>query len=112
MTRLHRSKRALRGRSLVALGLLLFVAVMALVVWRRSVGVATAREIQLMEADRRSLRAERVTLENDLRRARSRRRVVQEAERRLGMHVATEMQTRYLTDSDRAFGSGASPVVP
>jgi hypothetical protein len=35
-------------------------------------------------------------LENDLRRATSRRVVVEQAERRLGMHVAPENQTRLL----------------
>ncbi|WP_337170883.1 hypothetical protein [Gemmatimonas aurantiaca] len=98
MAATRRSKRALAGRSLVAIALGVFVVVTALVVWRRSVGVGTAREMQRLEAERRALRSERVTLENDLRRAMSRRQVVQEAERRLGMHVATEAQTRFLAE--------------
>ena len=40
----------------------MFVVVTALVVWRRSVGVGTAREMQRLEAERRALRSERVTL--------------------------------------------------
>jgi len=87
---------------MVAIGLGLFMAVTAIVIWRRSVGVGTAREMQRMETERRALRSERVTLENDLRRAMSRRQVVQEAERRLGMHVATESQTRILVNGSRA----------
>ncbi|HEY0932060.1 MAG TPA: hypothetical protein VGE27_19240 [Gemmatimonas sp.] len=102
MARARRTKSALKGRSIVAISLGLFVAVTAIVVWRRSVGVGTAREMQRMEAERRALRSERITLENELRRATSRRQVVQEAERRLGMHVATESQTRFLADAVRA----------
>jgi hypothetical protein len=102
MARTRRTKSALKGRSIVAISLGLFVVVTAIVVWRRSVGVGTARDMQRMETERRALRSERVTLENDLRRAMSRRQVVQEAERRLGMHVATESQTRFLAEGGRS----------
>ncbi|BAH38463.1 hypothetical protein GAU_1421 [Gemmatimonas aurantiaca T-27] len=102
MARARRTKSTLKGRSIVAISLGLFVAVTAIVVWRRSVGVGTARDMQRMEAERRALRSERITLENELRRAMGRRQVVQEAERRLGMHVATEAQTRFLAEGARS----------
>jgi hypothetical protein len=86
----------------VAIGLGAFVVVTAIVVWRRSVGVSTARQMRLLEADRRALLAKRVTLENDLRKARSYLQVVREAEKRLGMHVAAEAQTRTLPGAVRA----------
>ncbi len=95
----RRSRPAMSGRTLIAATLAGFVLVTALIVWRRSVGVGTARDMQRLEAERRALLSERVTLENDLRRAMSRRQVVQEAERRLGMHVATESQTRFLAET-------------
>ena len=88
----------------IAWGLLGFLTVAATVVWRRSQGVATARAMRQMDAERRALRAELVTLTNDMRRARSRRAVVQEAERRLGMHVAGESEQRLLVS-----GSGETP---
>jgi hypothetical protein len=81
------------------MGLVLFMLVAATVVWRRSTGVATAREMQRMRGELRTLRAEQQDLENDLRRASSRRSVVSEAERRLGMRVPTEAQTRFLPSS-------------
>ena len=88
----------------LAWALLGFLMIAGTVVWRRSQGVATARAMRQMDAERRALRAELVTLTNDLRRARSRRTVVQEAERRLGMHVATEAEQRLLVS-----GAGDPP---
>ena len=93
------TRSPLRGRALVAMGLVLFMLVAATVVWRRSTGVATAREMQRMRGELRTLRAEQQDLENDQRRASSRRSVVSEAERRLGMRVPTEAQTRFLPSS-------------
>lgn len=86
---------------LVTLSLTTFVGVAGLVVWRRSVGVASAREMRRMDAERRALRSELITLNNDLRRAISRRAVVQEAGDRLGMHVASEAEQRILVDGAR-----------
>ena len=93
---------------MVALGLIVFLMLAAAVVWRRSTGVATAREIQRMEAESVEIRSQRATLEGDLRRARSRARVVGEAERRLGMHVATEAQTRFIDDDSWAVAADSS----
>ncbi len=93
-----RRRKPLKGRSLVAFGLLAFMSVTGLVVWRRSVGVSTAKYMAKALSEKRSLVAERVTLERDLRDAQTRPRVVPEAERRLGLHVASDSQTRVLAD--------------
>lgn len=89
-----RSGFSIRALAAVLLGTLIVVS--AAVIWRRSVGVSTAREIQRLEAERSSLESERNSLENQLRRATSRQIIVEEATRRLGMHVATEGQLRFL----------------
>lgn len=98
----RRTKSRLTVRSVTAVVLGLGVVVASAVVWRRSVGVATAKEIQRLEAERFSLRSERMSLESDWRTVTSRQHVVQEAERRLGMHVATEGETRFLTGVNHA----------
>ena len=98
-TRARRTR--LRGRSLVAIGLLAFVAITSLVIWRRSVGVATAKAMQEATMNKRALESVRVTLEQELRQAQSRPRVVAEAERRLGLHVASESQSRVIAESGK-----------
>lgn len=99
MATARRKPRVYKGRTLVLIGLLLFVSIALVVVWRRSMGVATAREMRLLERDKRALLSERTTLERALREASSRSRVVAAAEKRLGLHVATEAQTRSIADS-------------
>ncbi|MEQ1691003.1 MAG: hypothetical protein ABMA00_06950 [Gemmatimonas sp.] len=93
-----RRRTPFKGRSLVAFGLVAFVAITSLVIWRRSVGVTTAKAMAKALNEKRSLEAERKTLERDLREAQTLRRVVPEAERRLGLHVASDSQTRVLAD--------------
>ncbi len=96
----RRSPRGpLKGRAWVAIGLGVFVVVASLAVWRRSVGVATARDMRRLSDRQRALIAEKTTLDRDIRNAMARSRVVGEAERRLGLHVATDAQTRMLSDS-------------
>ncbi len=96
----RRSTRGpLKGRAWVAIGLGLFVVVASLVVWRRSVGVATAREMARLFDRERALIAQKTTLDRDIRSAMARSRVIGEAERRLGLHVATDAQTRMLSDA-------------
>jgi hypothetical protein len=73
-----------------------FVVIASLVVWRRGVGVSTAKDMRAREQERRALVAERTTLQRDIREAESGRAVVGEATRRLGMHVATDAETRLL----------------
>lgn len=82
----------------MAIGLVAFVAVTSLVVWRRSVGVSTAKAMASAESVRRALESEVKTLERDIRDAQARKRVVSDAERRLGFHVAPDSQTRLLAD--------------
>lgn len=96
----RRSPRSpLKGRAWVAIGLGVFLVVASLVVWRRSVGVATARDMRRLSDQQRALVSEKTTLDRDIRSAMSRSRVISEAERRLGLHVATDAQTRMLSDS-------------
>jgi uncharacterized protein Veg len=89
------------SRAQITLALLLFVAVLATVAWRRAVGVSTDRRMRAMQKELRALRGEQVTLATQLGRARSWQSVVTAAERRLGMHVASEAQARDLTDPSR-----------
>lgn len=89
----------MKGRAWVAIGLGVFVVIASLVVWRRSVGVATARDMRRLTDRQRALMSEKTTLDRDIRRAMARSRVIGEAERRLGLHVATDAQTRMLSDS-------------
>ena len=96
-----RRRGPLKGRSLVAIGLLAFIAVTSLVIWRRSVGVATAKAMQQAAATKRALESERVTLERDMRSAQSRKQIIAEAERRLGFHVASDSQTRVIAESGK-----------
>lgn len=95
-------KRMLRGRSLVALGLLAFIVITSLVVWRRSVGVSTAKAMAAATSEKRLLESERKTLERDIRDAQNRKRVVADAERRLGFHVAPDSQTRIIADPGKS----------
>jgi hypothetical protein len=92
----------LKGRSMVAIGLLAFVCIASLVIWRRSVGVATAKAMRDTTALKRNLESERITLERDLRNAQTRQAIVAEAERRLGLHVASDSQSRVIAESGKS----------
>lgn len=92
----RKTRTPLTGRALMALGLLVFFAVTMAIVWRRSQGVKTAKDIRKLREEQRTLLAQEKSLENALRRATSRRTVVQEAQQRLGMARPSEMQTRFL----------------
>jgi hypothetical protein len=89
----------LKGRAWIAIGLGVFLAVASIVVWRRGVGASTVREMSRLSNRQRALIAEKTTLDRDIRSAMARSRVITEAERRLGLHVATDAQTRMLSDS-------------
>ena len=95
----------MRGRSIIALVLLGFVLVATGVIWRRSAGVARAREIQQLEQQRTDLRARRAALEAEIRDATSRARLARIAEDRLGMRVPSDSQVITLPRS-------ASPARP
>ena len=91
----RRARAGLRGRTVRLLGLALFLGAASAAVWRRVRGVTAVREMRVLEARLRALRTEVVTLRRELRTAE--RAVPAEAGRRLGMHVAGELETRFLT---------------
>ena len=82
----------MRGRTLVALALLGFVLVATGVIWRRSVGLARARDESRLEQRKAALRAERAKLEGDIRDASSRAVLARIAEERLHMHIPNDSQ--------------------
>ena len=84
--------RKLRGRSRIALGLLGFLLVATGVIWRRSVGISAARELQVLEERRFELRARSTSLENEIREAASRARLVPIVEQRLQMRTPSDSQ--------------------
>ena len=85
-------KRRLRGRAHIALGLLGFLLVATGVIWRRSVGIEAARELQTLEERRSELRARSTSLENEIREAASRARLVPIVEQRLQMRTPSDSQ--------------------
>lgn len=87
------------GRALVAIGLGAFIVVATIVVFRRSEGTRIAREMRTLQSQQRDLLNRKVLANTRLRGATSRATVIREAERRLGMHVATEAQARSLPTS-------------
>ena len=94
-----RGRRAgrLRGRAVVGLSLLAFVLLASGVIWRRSAGIAQARELRELDRRRAQLAAERTALESDVRTAASRARIAPIAEARLGMRVPADTQVVFLS---------------
>lgn len=82
-----------RGRVQVAVGLGLFVFVMAVVVWRRTIGYEKAVELRQLETQRKELEAERSRLVNDIRSAMSIGRLGPIVIARLGMKYASDSQS-------------------
>ena len=82
----------MRGRTVVALVLLGFVLVATSVIWRRSTGIARAREESRLEQRKAALQAERARLEGDIRDASSRATLARIAEERLHMHIPNDSQ--------------------
>ena len=80
----------MRGRSMVFLGLFGFVVVATGVIWRRSTGLAQARELRELRTRRDALAAQQAALEGAIRDASSRERLARTAEERLGMRVPPE----------------------
>jgi cell division protein FtsL len=75
---------------MVFLGLLGFVLVATGVIWRRSIGLAQARELRALQQRRAALDAQQAALEGAIRDASSRARLARTAEDRLGMRVPPE----------------------
>jgi cell division protein FtsL len=86
------AKRAVRkrGRSWLALALVVFVLAAVVIVWRRVAGVEAERALEELAEQRRTLEAERARLESQIREAESLGRIAPIARGRLGMHVATD----------------------
>lgn len=76
----------LRGRSIVAIALGVFLLVTTTVIWRRSQGSAAARRLAAMDSRRNELAAQRAALEGEVQRAASQERLVPVAGR-LGLRV-------------------------
>ena len=95
-TAARRKRLPIGSRTLIALGLASLLGVSALVIWRRALAVAENSEVRSLEERKRELISMRTTLERDLVEATSRQRIVPAAEKRLGMHVATELEVRHL----------------
>lgn len=115
----RKRRTPVRGRTIVAITLVGLLSIAALVVWRRTVAVAENRVVRTLETQKRELLSLRTTLERDLVDATSRARIVPAAERRLGMHVATELEVRNLppqgarttTPPDSVPGAEAPPLL-
>ena len=87
----------LRGRSVVALALVGFLVLASGVIWRRSYGIAQARELRAADTRRSQLLAERAALEADIRVASSSARLAPIAEQRLQMRLPSPTQLILLT---------------
>lgn len=80
----------MRGRSIIFLALFGFVVVATGVIWRRSTGLAQARDLRELRQRRDALAAQQAALEGAIRDASSRARLARTAEERLGMRVPPE----------------------
>lgn len=80
----------MRGRAIIFLGLFGFVVVATGVIWRRSTGLAQARELRELRQRRDALDAQQAALAGAIRDASSRARLARIAEERLGMRVPPE----------------------
>lgn len=110
--RTTKTSRQARGRVWVAAGLVAFLALASLVVWRRSVGIGTARQIRALDTRRVQLEGERAAIESDIRQAASRTRIGAVAEQRLGMRVPADTQVVILPRPAPGAGTGVAPVAP
>ena len=100
--RMAKRRIALRGRSLVALGLLGFVLIATGVIWRRAAGISQAADLRALEQQVVQLEAQQARLENEIREASSRSTLAPIAERRLGMRVPSDTQVVILSRSPRS----------
>ena len=101
------AKRGVKpGRWIVAGGLIGFVIVSAAVIAMRSYGHREGIAITQLERRKANLESERVRLDQEIRTASSRGRLVPIAEQRLGMRVPNESQIVVL---ERPARSGGTP---
>jgi cell division protein FtsB len=92
----------MRGRTVIFLALLGFFVVATGVIWRRSVGIAQARELRALEDRRSALEAQEAALEGAIRDASSRAKLAPIAESKLGMRIPPESLVILLPRPDRA----------
>lgn len=92
----------MRGRTVIFLALLGFFVVATGVIWRRSVGIAQARELRALEDRRTALEAQEAALEGAIRDASSRAKLAPIAESKLGMRIPPESLVILLPRPDRA----------
>ena len=83
---------ALRGRTLVALVLAVFVSVALAIVWRRTIGIDQSARLAQLDSKRGTLESDRARLEAEIRQASSRQQLGSVVETRFGMHVPTDNQ--------------------
>jgi cell division protein FtsL len=92
---------ALRGRSLVALILAVFVLVALSIVWRRTLGIGQSERLAQLDGKRNELEGERARLESEIRDASSRQRLGVAVESRMGMHIPSDKQVVILPRTER-----------
>lgn len=92
----------MRGRSVIFLTLLGFFVVATGVIWRRSLGIAQARQIRELEDRRSALEAQEAALEGAIRDASSRARLAPIAEEKLGMRIPPESLVIIIPRPERA----------
>lgn len=95
----------MKGRTITFLALLGFVLVATGVIWRRSTGIAMARELRQLEERRAALEAQQAALEGAIRDAASRDRLVNIAEERLGMRIPPDSLVTFLQRPARPSGA-------
>jgi cell division protein FtsL len=86
------ARKGPRGRTRVALGLIVFVLVASAVIWRRSLGLREAEEVRKLDLQRAALDGEVTKLETTIRALSSREHLGTVAEQRLHMRVPDDSQ--------------------
>ena len=94
-----------RGRWIVSGALIGFVIISAAVVARRSYGHREGLELTALERRKANLESERVRLDQEIRDASSRARLLPIAEQRLGMRMPSESQIVVLDRQSRSSGT-------
>ena len=112
MTRRTDSTRRWRGRSVVATGLVVFVLVAAVVIWRRGYGVMQGGELRTLDRQRMQLEAQKASMERDVRDAAGRARRGPVAESRLDMHVPADSEVIVLPATQAPRGAPANHAAP
>jgi cell division protein FtsL len=89
-----------RGRTRVALGLVVFLLVATAVIWRRSIGLREAAEVRKLDVQRAALDGQVSQLETKIRELSSREKLGAIAEQRLHMRVPDDSQVIVLPHAE------------